>query len=97
MLAAVEPVMSDASTLASASRYVERLGLSIVAFFVPARFSSETENVAGARGNTICVNRPLTTESALTIAPGHSESEFAAYATMRSYWRVSLRFSVVHE
>ena len=62
----------------SASRYVDRLGLSIVAVFVPSRFSRLTEIVAGARGSTICVNRPLSTESALTIAPGYSESEFAA-------------------
>ena len=61
------------------------------------RFSRLTLIVAGARGSTCCVNRPLTTESALTIAPGHSESEFAAYATMRSYWRVSFKFSTVHE
>ena len=68
----------------SASRYADNVGSSIVAVFLPARFSRLTEIVAGARGNTICVNNPLRTESALTSAPGYSESEFAAYATMRS-------------
>ena len=78
MFAGVEPVISDASTPASASRYADRLGSAIVACLVPARFSRLTENVSGERGNTICVNRPLATESALTSAPGHSVSEFAA-------------------
>jgi hypothetical protein len=56
--------------LLSASRYDDKLGSLIVACFVPPRFSSETEIVSGSRGMTICVNRPVSTESALTSAPG---------------------------
>jgi hypothetical protein len=71
-------------------------GSAIAACFVPPRFSRLTEIVIGRRGSTICVNNPESTESAPTSAPGHNESEFAAYATIRSYWRVSVRFSVTH-
>ena len=71
--------------------------MSIVACLLPARFSRLTEMVAGARGSTTWVNRPVRTESDWTSAPGHSESEFAAYATMESYCLVSSTFCVVHE
>jgi len=96
-LAGVEPVTPASRMPDTASRYADRLGDAIVACLVPPRFSRLTEIVCSARGNTICVNRPDITESALTIAPGYIESEFAAYATIRSYCRVSLRFCVVHE
>ena len=79
------PVISVSRMRATASRYDDRLGSLRVAVFLPARFSRLTEMVAGARGMTIWVNRPVRTESALTRAPGYSESEFAAYATIRSY------------
>src|SRR5687767_9127340 len=92
MLAGVAPVTSASRIVVSASRYEDRLGSSSVADFLPARFSRLTENVAGRRGNTSCVKRPEYTASPRTIAPGHSDSELAAYATIWSYARVSDRF-----
>src|SRR5437763_693713 len=97
MFAGVEPVMSASRMPDSASRYDDRFGVAIFACLEPPRFSRLTEIVAGARGRTICVNSPDATEPPSTSAPGHSDSELAAYATIRSYWRVSRRFAVVHE
>src|SRR6185295_3959933 len=95
--AGVEPVISASRMLDTASRYADRLGALTTACLDPPRFSRLTEMVAGARGSTTWVNSPLTTESAPMIAPGYIESEFAAYATTRSYWRVSFMLCVVHE
>ena len=94
--AGVAPVISASRMLDSASRYDDRLGSATTACLDPARFSRLTEIVAGARGSTIWVNRPVMTESAPISAPGYIASEFAAYATIRSYCRVSWRFCVVH-
>src|SRR5882757_4241822 len=95
-LAGVEPVISASRMLDSASRYEPKVESATFACLEPARFSRLTEMVSGERGNTIWVNRPVRTESALTIAPVYIESEFAAYATMRSNCWVSVVCTVVH-
>ena len=98
MFAGVEPVMSaceDADERVAVRRQARVLDRRLLRAGEVLEADRDRRGLRAA--STICVNRPLSTESALTIAPGHSESEFAAYATMRSYWRVSLRFSVVHE
>src|SRR5215468_794898 len=97
MLAGVEPLTSELRMPDSASRYDDRFGSLTWACLVPPRFSRLTEMVWGARGSTTWVNSPVSTESAVSSAPGYNESELAAYATTRSYCWVSLTFWVMQE